>query len=47
VWNFSFADSSSFAPNRSFMIFAQILRAALNFATSSRKSLLEAKKKEK
>jgi hypothetical protein len=47
VWNLSFADSSSLAPNFSLMIWAQILLAALNLATSSMKPLLAAKKKEK
>ena len=36
----------SCAPKRSFMIFAQILRAARNFAISSKKSLCTLKKKE-
>src|SRR5512139_1770832 len=37
VWNLSMQDSSFLALNRSFIIFDQSLRAALNLATSSRK----------
>ena len=37
VWNRSIALRGSLAPNRSVMILAHILRAARNFATSSKK----------
>jgi hypothetical protein len=46
VWKRSFHDRSERAPNRSRITSAQILRAARNFAISSKKSLCELKKKE-
>ena len=46
VWKRSFHERSSFAPKRSRITSAQILRAARNLAISSKKSLCELKKKE-
>ena len=46
VWKRSFHDRSFFAPNRSRITSAQILRAARNLAISSKKSLCELKKNE-
>ena len=47
VWNRSIWAVLSVTPKRSFMMWAQIFRAARNLATSSRKSLWALKKKER
>ena len=46
VWNLSFNELSFFAPYLSFSRFAQILRAALYLAISSKKSIWALKKKD-
>ena len=46
MWNRSFHERSDFAPKRSFMMRAQMRRAARNFAISSKKSECELKKNE-
>ena len=46
MWNLSFRERSLFALYFSRNTLAQILRAALNFAISSKKSKCELKKKE-
>ncbi len=45
MWKRSISDFGSFAPNSSAMTFAQMRRAARNFATSSSSVVRETKKK--
>ena len=47
VWKRHIQERGSFAPKRSFIVFAQMRRAARNLAISSKKSLCELKKNER